>query len=375
MLYTMTMPIAPNGTRVPYIHRVESLDWQRGLLAVSIMIYHLIFWHGETTPASSVLGRLGIYAVSMFFVLSGLSMAIAYERYELTIKNATHFYTRRIFRIWPLLWLAIFAVTAKSLILKEDGISIYKIILNLTTAFGFIEPSAYLNTGAWSIGNEMVYYALTPFILFAYRKNIFYGNLLTLASIAIGIFYAFDFITPALTLEAQWRTYIQPSNNLFFYMMGIAIYYNSRKTAPHFTIATTCILLTACIFIITPSTESDSSIVTGINRIIFSTTSVLMVFGFFKLPPILPAAIAYPLERLGVITYGVYLLHPIVNSATTMLLVKLNWQLTTPATIILISLLTITAANIAYEVIEKPMIRLGKNLTTNRPRKSSQTLN
>lgn len=348
------------------MHRVESLDWQRGLLALSIMIYHLLFWHGEITTASSVIGRLGIYAVSMFFVLSGLSMAITYERYELTIKNAIQFYIRRIFRIWPLLWLAIFAVTAKSLILKEDGISTYKIILNLTTAFGFIEPSAYLNTGAWSIGNEIAYYALTPFILVAYRKSVFFGNLLTLASIAIGIFYAFELITPALTLEAQWKIYIHPSNNLFFYMMGIAIYYNCNTPPPQLLMATTCILLTACIFVITPSTESDSTIVTGLNRIIFSATSVFMVFGFFKLPPILPVSIAYPLERLGVITYGVYLLHPIVNSATTMLLVKLNWQLMTSTTIVVISLLTIMVANIAYEVIEKPMIKLGKNLTPNR---------
>jgi peptidoglycan/LPS O-acetylase OafA/YrhL len=91
-----------------------------------------------------------------------------------------------------------------------------------------------------------------------------------------------------------------------------------------------------------------------------------MVLGFFKLPPTLPTSIAYLLERLGIITYGVYLLHPIVNSATTILLVKLNWQLMTTTTIIVISLLTIIVANIAYEVIEKPMIRLGKNLTSNR---------
>ncbi|QBZ90121.1 acyltransferase [Pseudomonas viciae] len=358
----MTMPIAPNGTRVSYSYRVEALDWQRGLLALSIMIYHLMFWHGETTTASSVIGRLGIYAVSMFFVLSGLSMAIAHERYELTIKSSIQFYIRRIFRIWPLLWLAIFAVTAKSLLLKNEDISIYKILLNLTTAFGFIEPSAYLNTGAWSIGNEMVYYALTPIILVIYRRSVTGGNILALASIAIGGVYALNLLTPAQPLELQWNTYIHPLNNLFFYVMGVAIYYNAKHLKPQLALPAACIFLSACIFAIFPSGSDNSSIVTSLNRLVFSSASVLMVFGFFKITPILSKTLSSPLERLGIITYGVYLLHPIVNSAVTMLFARLDWQLGAPTRILIISLATIAVANIAYELIEKPMIRLGKKL-------------
>ena len=56
--------------------RIESLDWLRGLMAVSIMIYHLTGGLFFTLDSSSVLGRLGVYGVSVFFVLSGLSMAV-----------------------------------------------------------------------------------------------------------------------------------------------------------------------------------------------------------------------------------------------------------------------------------------------------------
>jgi peptidoglycan/LPS O-acetylase OafA/YrhL len=359
----MTLAIAPYGTRVAYSYRVESLDWQRGLLALSIMIYHLMFWHGETTSASSVIGRMGIYAVSMFFVLSGLSMAIAYERYELTIRTSIQFYVRRVFRIWPLLWLAVLAVTAKSLLLKHEEISPYKILLNLTTTFGFIDPSAYLNTGAWSIGNEMVYYALTPLFLLIFRRSVAAGNALVLASIVAGAFYALSLITPALPLESQWTTYIHPLNNLFFYVIGVAIYYNGRQLKPQLILPTACIVLSIALFTVTPSGSDNSSIVIGINRLLFSSASILMVFGFFKLKPILPTMLSVPLERLGIITYGVYLLHPIVNSAVTMAFMKLNWQTGAAATIVIISFITIAAANASYQFIEKPMIQLGKKIT------------
>jgi peptidoglycan/LPS O-acetylase OafA/YrhL len=50
--------------------RIEALDWLRGLMAVSIMLYHLTIWYIVALDSSSVLGRLGIYGVSVFFVLS-----------------------------------------------------------------------------------------------------------------------------------------------------------------------------------------------------------------------------------------------------------------------------------------------------------------
>ncbi len=59
--------------------RVESLDYLRGLLAVSVMIYHYVAWSGVELGADTVLGRLGIYSVSTFYILSGLSLGLVYR--------------------------------------------------------------------------------------------------------------------------------------------------------------------------------------------------------------------------------------------------------------------------------------------------------
>ena len=156
-------------------NRIESLDWLRGLMAIAIMFYHLTYWHIFPLDSSYFLGRLGIYGVSVFFVLSGLSMAIVYSNFIVDKQTAAVFFIRRIFRIWPLLWICVAIVTIPSL-LKGNEASIMQVLLNITTLFGFVSPSSYINTGAWSIGNEMVYYALTPILIMSYEKNIIKGN-------------------------------------------------------------------------------------------------------------------------------------------------------------------------------------------------------
>lgn len=344
--------------------RIEALDWQRGILAVSIMVYHLLFWHAQAANASSVIGRLGIYGVSMFFVLSGLSMAIAYERYEIGVRSSLKFYLRRLFRIWPLLWVAVIVVSVSNVLIKHESVSAYKIAINLTTVFGFIEPMAYINTGAWSIGNEIVYYFLTPAILFAYRKRIAFGNLMLAASLAIGLYFSENMLSSDAPLDTQWSLYVNPFNNLFFYIAGIAIFYNTSR-ARHTSAQTVAFLaISTSVFLFYPTGENQADIVTDLNRIVFSSASILMVYVFYKWRATSHVAVTYPLEKLGIITYGVYLLHPIVNSALVFAVPKMGMDLGATAKILLVSAATIVAALVAYETIEKPMIKFGKWITT-----------
>ena len=115
-----------------FVNRIESLDWLRGLMAIAIMFYHLTSWHISPLDSSNILGRLGIYGVSVFFVLSGLSMAVVYSSFIVDVKTAISFFIRRIFRIWPLLWICIALVTIPSFI-KGGEISAILILINMTS--------------------------------------------------------------------------------------------------------------------------------------------------------------------------------------------------------------------------------------------------
>jgi exopolysaccharide production protein ExoZ len=54
--------------------RYLSLDILRGLSALGIMIYHYLGWILGHFGASNTLGRFGVYGVSIFYILSGLTM-------------------------------------------------------------------------------------------------------------------------------------------------------------------------------------------------------------------------------------------------------------------------------------------------------------
>ena len=193
--------------------RIETLDWLRGLMALSIMFYHLTYWIIFPLDSTNPLGRLGVYGVSIFFVLSGLSMAIVYNVYINSIRTSINFYVRRVFRIWPLLW-AVCILAILPQILKTGTYSWKLLFLNITTLFGFIRPTAYIPTGAWSIGNEMVYYALTPLIFFLYNYKKWVGNVFFVICLSIGLFFAFNLLNPNVSLSDQWAIYVNPFNNL-----------------------------------------------------------------------------------------------------------------------------------------------------------------
>jgi len=153
--------------------RFESLDWIRGLMAFSIMFYHYTSRYIKLTNSGSVTGRLGIYGVSAFYILSGLSLAIVYNKKITNFNSIKVFVIRRFFRIIPLLWFVtiIYLLVHRIPQYYLPIPSLNKLLLNLTGLFGFISPKSYFLTGAWSIGNELVFYSIFPLIIYMYDKN------------------------------------------------------------------------------------------------------------------------------------------------------------------------------------------------------------
>jgi len=331
-------------------------------MALSIMFYHLTIWMIVPLDSSSPLGRLGVYGVSIFFVLSGLSMAIVYNRYINSFRNSVNFYVRRIFRIWPLLWVVCILVILP--VYNKTGTYDWQLFfLNTTTLFGFIKPEAYIAAGAWSIGNEMVYYALTPLIFFLYNYSKRAGNIFFLISLAIGLYFAFVLLNPHKNIMPQWTLYVHPLNNLFLYVMGIAIYYNFRNIQLNQAFNVTLLVVAIVLFCLLPYSGNQISIVSGSGRLVFSALSFLVVFSFYKLNIELPAFISKPLETFGIATYGVYLIHPVVHYFIKDFFFKSgisnNYLL-----YLLVVIFTVLLSVISYKYFELKMIILGKKVTS-----------
>jgi exopolysaccharide production protein ExoZ len=345
--------------------RVDSLDWLRGLMALSIMLYHLAHWLFSTPGSDSVLGRLGVYGVSVFFVLSGLSMTIVYNSYIKNLSTAMNFYIRRIFRIWPLLWL----VVLLTLVVRQgDAVpvsySFQTIFLNFTTLFGFINPTNYIPTGAWSIGNEMVYYALTPFIFALYNKSRKAGNIGLFVTFGMGIYFAFFGLVSTRYISSQWSSYVNPFNNLFLYYAGIALYYNFNNIKINQWVNLGILLTCVFLFTFLPYHGNGIVLVTRWPRIIFSVLSILAVFSVYKIDFTVPRFIEYPLSKLGVATYAVYLLHPVIPYFLGICISSyIAWNPILKAAVVAFT--TIGLSILSYYLFEVRMIRLGKKLSNN----------
>lgn len=338
--------------------RLDVLDWQRGLLAISVMFYHLSSWYITSLDSGSLLGRLGIYSVSMFFVLSGLSMALVYKSFLIDIKSSIKFFTRRIFRILPLLWLSIGLV----IFVVGKSFSVEKIILNLTLSFGFIAPSEYINTGAWSIGNELVYYSLTPFIFMIFNRNVLLGNAFLIFTMLVGAWFSHYKLDPKLSLATQWNTYINPFNNFYFYVSGIAIVYNFSSFNFRQTHVLTIFFASALLLTFYPVDGNQINIATGGARVALSIASILMVLSAYKAVIELPKAINYILTSIGLATYSIYLLHPIVSEIISIKIINTH-SLGNLEKVMVFSMATILLSIMVYHVIEKPCIKLGKLIT------------
>jgi exopolysaccharide production protein ExoZ len=235
---------------------------------------------------------------------------------------------------------------------------------DLTTAFGFVEPALYISKGAWSIGNEMVYYALTPIIVCTFNRSTALGNILTGVTILIGILFSSYILRADAALGAQWHTYINPFNNLFLYCAGIALFYNARDWQLSRIVSLAFFAVPLLMLVLYPAQGDQIHIVTGVARVVFCSASVALVLAFYKSAFTIPRALSAALTHLGVITYGVYLLHPIAYEIV--LLASKNLRIEPePSTVFTLTIITtIIAAQASFTLIEEPIIRVGKRFTS-----------
>ncbi|MFC6221880.1 acyltransferase family protein [Hymenobacter artigasi] len=289
--------------------RLGNLDYLRGLSATSIMIYHYTTWSTGELSAQSFLGRIGIYGVAIFYILSGLTLAYAYNnRLSFSKTSLGDFFKKRLFRILPLLWLA----TLLSIALSKKIPAIADILLNLSGLFGFFKWNTYFATGAWSIGNELVFYSLFPILLIGMNKNRYLQGIITFFILSCHILFTFRIINPNELLAKQWHLYTNPFNQIFFFYAGILLYKLFSNTILKKYTGIGIGLTGLCILLFYPSSTINVDLVTGINRVFFTLSCCLICLSFYKSQYLLPQLLDTWLAFLGRASYSIYLLHPIV---------------------------------------------------------------
>jgi exopolysaccharide production protein ExoZ len=347
------------------MNRLYNLDYLRGLAAFGIMIYHYLSWTLGKFSADTFMGRLGIYGVSIFYVLSGLTLYyVYYDKMKPSKEDIVSFFKKRIFRIFPLLWL----VTIIAVILTRKSPDFYNLFLNLTGLFGFIKWDTYFSAGVWSIGNELVFYVFFPFFILFIKKLKPLMLVLTFVLLGLYLYFAFVKLNPDLTLSEQWKNYVNPLNQVFLFLGGFLIGFFFHNTKIKNSIIFPLIIFSFVAFTFYPASGDTINIVTGTNRLVFTFCCFLICFCFYKLTFKFPEFIHKPLTILGEASYSVYLLHPIVWTFTgvaTGLFSKYIFYFPVSARLILSVLLTLIISFYVYQYFEKYFMKIGRTNKNN----------
>lgn len=328
---------------------------------MAVLGYHYHLWEtpGYVPQADSFLDRMGLYGVSLFYLLSGFTLARVYAKSDWQ-KASTwiSFFERRIHRILPLL----VVVTCLSAFLSGRFYPISQWILNLTGLFGYLDRDAYMATGAWSIGNEMVFYGLFPVLIYFQwpRRKI----LISIVWICLWLIVPFFYLSENVSLPEQWNAYIHPLYQAMFFVGGMILSWWPGLTSKGSFVL---ILLAVGLMVWFPVTGGHIQLVVGIPKVLLGTACLLLVLAASKLPDCPWQPLHRILHTMGDWSYGIYLWHPLVYIVISGIEKKVGLDFGA-IKLVLFLVTVLVVSSISYVVFEKRWVQWTKS-------KRSQALN
>ncbi|RXT46364.1 hypothetical protein B6S44_26495 [Bosea sp. Tri-44] len=347
--------------------RYANLDALRAIAALAVMVEHmfgdLLRQVPSATGPMSTLAQalvqnlsLGRFGVALFFLISGfvVPFSIGGER------PLRHFAVSRLFRLYPALWLAL-AVLATTAWLAGDAPRTATVLANLTMAPPlFSQP--WLSPIHWTLFIELLFYVLVALLFFA-------G---TLKHVGVLLALSLALIT-ATVLPIQLRTHgvvnlpIQYLGmHLSFLFLGLLLRLwlvermrGARLSAVILVLVQLAALLSVSQFSLA---RGDNFVMEGLRPVL---SAYVLAFAVFLAAIRLERPRSPLLARIGLTSYSMYLFHGMVNAAVYRVL-PLTGQLGDIATMLVCTGLTLLLSWLVYRVVERPMIKLGRRISSKR---------
>lgn len=147
--------------------RLAYIDALRGYAILMVLAVHSSqYFHDLPSPVEK-LANQGARGVQLFFVASAMTLWMSWQARD---DGSKAFYLRRFFRIAPMYYLClpIFLILGGlgPTGYAPDGIGIRHIIMAATFTHGFMADTiTSVVPGSWSIADEMMFYAIFPFLM------------------------------------------------------------------------------------------------------------------------------------------------------------------------------------------------------------------
>lgn len=297
------------------VGRIVGWDLLRGCCAYAIAIYHLMAWQKVAD-----IHTIGFYGVYLFFVLSGASLVFNYFG-QFSARPTLAVYLRFLFvrymRLLPLF--AVLVMISLLWKLRVQGMTPYLLLqtgLNLSFTFGLDDPLlTSMVVGGWSLGIEFVFYLLFPvFVWLLGHPRQPWRRWVALALLLVLQFYWISStIARDATSMAMLSAYHQvPAFAAYFFGGCIVgwLYLEKRwlpQLSPGFCLAG---LVVAALLFIGLNIDDPAAVLNGWRGGVLTGLCLVLVWwaGLARFGPRLSRFAAFA----GDVTYGVYLLHPLL---------------------------------------------------------------
>lgn len=342
-----------------------------GLRGIAILLVLLV--HTSQTVASSPgefrfsiiesFINAGARGVQLFFIISSFTLfTSSKERYGREKYPKISFYIRRIFRIIPFWWIMLFLCG------WYNGIyDISRYLTNMFFLFGFTRHNQNVEIilGGWSLFVEETFYILLPFV-FYYVSD---------------FFKSFKFFLITLIVSIVWQRVFHrfvPSGNAFVFLFPLAQWF--------------CFSLGIMIYFIATNVKFKKVVLEN-NRFNFVLDSLAIIFLMYLFPGdfmissfalMIMFVASIPeksffgritrnrlLMRFGVYCYSIYLfefpllyaLQKFQKPVFAFFGLSNSWiEIRLLLWFLIVSIISIVIAHFTYNLIEKPCVKLGKNL-------------
>ncbi|MGJ1196365.1 acyltransferase family protein [Sphingobacterium spiritivorum] len=325
--------------------KLSYINSARGLAILMVILVHVFTLYNGAIghPIVKILFYYGQMGVQLFFVASAYTLCLSFDNRKEESKSLIKFYIRRYFRIFPIFYLGILIYYMLNTTFKEaDQYTLGNVAANIFLIHGLIPSSISLVPGGWSIGTEILFYLLFPFL----HKFLFSGRLILKASILVIICY--------LTAYGIDRNII---NNTFWYFNIIVqlpvfiagMLYYKKEHALKFPYA---VILWGVFTLLTLYLWQHHLIT------LIPLSAAISFCGLLK---ILEKSVTnhIVLQRIGVVSYSVYIIHWILPFYV---LPKTASSLMLFAYCLMTLILSFLVALILEKIIEKPFIKAGQRL-------------
>jgi len=348
--------------------RLGFVDALRGYAALYVLAFHVAYSPVPNLPTPELIAPIvffGFSGITLFFVVSAFSLCLTMPRHTATGAPFLSFAVSRFFRIAPLFYVLIIYST-----LRDSGWLARPpdlLLAAISASFLFNLSPSHVGSvvwGGWTIGVEMLFYAIFPLIYFMTRGRLTFLTgvfLFFLGLFALFVLAAPEFVAEPYLARFKSRSIVRHLPSFMIGMLAYYVYLRALQSKRSSAIGVAAMLVAGALFYVQIYKRSFLAPLPEIGDAL-AYAALLLGLGLVNV-----SAVVNPVARYyGRISYSLYLWHiPVIWTVTPALrglyastAVPVAYLLST----MLVGAIATVVAHASYRLIERPGESAGRRL-------------